>query len=100
MSSSPDSIRSGITPRSRYRIKVLALSGIFLACWLVLRFQFTTHDILALAIAGAAAVLLYFVRCERCHSSLYYRAGGARRFFPGPSFLWAKRCPSCNLERL
>jgi hypothetical protein len=99
MNSSPDSNRSA-APRSRYRVKVIVLAAIFLACWFVLRFQFTTHDIIVLSIAGATAVLVNFVRCERCHSSLYYHAGGTRRFFGSPSFLWVKRCPSCDLERL
>jgi hypothetical protein len=89
--------------RSIYRVKVAALSIVFLGCWLALIFQVTRHWEYIFVLAGASAVSVNFVRCERCHSSLYYRAGGTRVFFYGPksaSFLWSKQCPACGLERV
>jgi hypothetical protein len=81
---------------------VLALAAAFLGCWLALAFKLPVNDHALLAIAGVSAIFLYFVRCERCHSSIYYRAGGTRTLFHirSLSILWAKQCPSCKLERV
>lgn len=94
----------GITRRSRYRIKVAMLASVFLACGLVIKFVPLAHPELLLPLMALAAVPINFVRCERCHSSLYYRAGGTRVFVQStPSvlrFVLAKRCPVCGLERI
>src|SRR5271154_3081474 len=89
--------------RSRYRVKIVVLCAVFLGCWFALRFHATRHWEYLFLVAAAAAIPVNYVRCERCHSSLYYRAGGTRVFFDSPtsvSFLWAKLCPVCGLERI
>jgi hypothetical protein len=91
--------------KSFVRVKAVVVFTAFLGCWIAVLYG-STHGGALLAVAGAAAVLLYFVRCESCHSSIYYRAGGERTLFFGPraslrgfGFLASGRCPYCGLER-
>lgn len=89
--------------RSLVRIKAAVLFVLFVGCWLSLLRNPSWHEITLLVVAGVAAVLFYFVRCERCHTSIYYRAGGTRVLFQGRSSLLvlaSKKCPSCGLERI
>ena len=103
MTIAPVDTRGASTARSRVRVKSAVLFIAFMACWLVLSLRPHWHEDLVLVVAGVSAVLYYFIRCEQCHSSIYYRAGGKRVLFPGPStisILTAKRCPCCGLERI
>jgi len=91
-------------PRSKslVRVKVALLFLIFLACVIALRLDSAYEDAL-LAVAGVSAVLFWFVRCESCKSSIYYRAGGKRKLFFGAGtlvFLLARECPCCKLVRV
>ena len=91
------------TARSYVRVKALVLLGVFLGCGVALRFQSRLPDELLFAVAALSAVLVYFIRCERCHSSIYYRAGGKRVLLHGASslaILASRRCPCCDLERI
>jgi 4-hydroxybenzoate polyprenyltransferase len=90
-------------PRSMVRIKAAILAAVFLASSVVLTIVPHWHDDALLAVAGCAAILFYFVRCESCHSSIYYRRGGRRAFPAGPNalaVLASKRCPECGRERI
>jgi len=85
------------------RIKAAVLFVLFLVCLYLLKIITSEkyQDIILLVAAGLS-VGAYFIRCETCKSSIYYRAGGERRFFPTPSsfgFLVAARCPCCGMER-
>lgn len=91
--------RTHLTQRSRCRVKALALVAVFLVCWLVLRAGTAAYGLALVGIAAFSASFLIFIRCERCHSSLYYRSGGTHAFWK-LSFLWAKRCPCCELDRI
>jgi hypothetical protein len=88
---------------SLVRIKAALLVVTFLGCWILLKY-FDSHrdENTLLAIAGVSAILLYFVRCERCKSSIYYTAGGKRslRLLGAPGFLMAKKCPICGKLRV
>jgi hypothetical protein len=89
--------------RSYVRIKALVLFSIFLGCSISLLVLPYWNQNLLFSLAAISAVLTFFVRCERCHSSIYYRAGGRRVLFHGASTLrtlLGKRCPSCGLERI
>jgi hypothetical protein len=92
------------TKRSRYRLKAFALTAVFTVCWFIAGMDADAlsdplHGLLVVGIAGLSSSLLIFIRCERCRSSLYYCARGAR--VPWKlSFLWAKRCPCCDLDRV
>jgi hypothetical protein len=94
-----DAIPADDTRRSWYRVKTVALTATFAACWLAGFVGTAAHGFAVASIAAISVMFLYFVRCERCRSSLYYRAGGARAPWK-VSFLWAKRCPCCELERI
>ena len=79
------------------------LSLVFISCWFALAIGETEHTNLLIAISGASAVLNFFVRCESCKTSIYYRAGGERNFTVGPyyyRFMLAAKCPVCGLRRL
>jgi hypothetical protein len=43
------------------------------------------------AVAAVSSVAMWFIRCERCHSSLYYRAGERRFSSYGLSGLTERR---------
>jgi hypothetical protein len=84
--------------RSLVRIKAVLLHIVFLCCAIALANR-SDHVLALMGIAGASAILVYFVRCESCKSSIYYRAGG-ERYPPNPSrFLYSARCPYCELKR-
>lgn len=88
---------------SLVRVKAVVLFLIFYACWLYLRyFDGPRYGNMILAVAGASALLFYFVRCEKCKSSIYYTAGGKRHQFlwGAPRFLMANECPICGLIRV
>ena len=88
--------------RSLFRVKIACLTLVFLGCGVGLRLG-SGHDNVLIAVAGLSAVLFYFVRCESCKSSIYYRKGGERKFLFGTgsvAFLLARQCPCCGLERL
>ncbi len=88
---------------SLVRLKLWALLGTFLSCWLVLRFVDLTFgaEHAVLGVAGACVMLLYFVRCEQCKSLVikpWPPTAAARGmldiFFP------SKHCPVCGKARL
>ena len=97
------------------RVKSVILTAIFMAGWVSFAGHIIAPTIVPIpsspsgyvwimAAMGSAAVLFYFVRCETCHSSIYYTSGGKRTLFLGdPSsrqrFLFASRCPVCGQER-
>jgi hypothetical protein len=88
---------------SLVRVKGVVLFLIFYACWLYLKyFDGPRYENTLLAVAGASALLFYFVRCEKCKSSIYYTAGGKRHLFlwGAPRFLMANECPICGLIRV
>jgi hypothetical protein len=92
---------SSVPRRSLVRLKSVLLLTVFLGCLIALR-KGSPHVIALFAVAAASSLLQYFVRCESCHSSIYYRAGGSRSLIAGPStvrFLYSNRCPYCGLER-
>jgi len=66
--------------RSWYRGKRLRFSApCFLGCWIGLKLHVTRHPEFLFALAAVAAVPVNFrAFAKRCHSSLYYRAGGTR----------------------
>lgn len=89
--------------RSAVRVKAAAVVLLFLICALLLKITSSEkyQDIIFL-VAAAICVAPYFIRCETCHSSIYYGAGGERHFFAGQrfnTFLFAARCPYCGMER-
>jgi hypothetical protein len=88
---------------SLVRVKAASLFLIFYSCWLYLKyFDGPRYENTLLAAAGASAVLFYFIRCEKCKSSIYYTAGGKRHLFlwGAPRFLMANECPICGLIRV
>ena len=76
-----------------------AMFMVFLCCWLFLRYV-SKDSAIAFGVAMICAVSTWFIRCERCHSSIYYEAGGRRFPSYGAMFLIRNRCPHCGLERL
>lgn len=68
-----DSATDEALGRSWYRVKIAILCAVFLGCWIGLKLHVTRHPEFLFALAAVAAVPVNFVRCERCHSSLYYR---------------------------
>jgi hypothetical protein len=96
----PDSLS---TPRrSLVRLKSIALDAVFLGC-LVAIFSGSPHVLALFGGAAVSSILQYFVRCESCHSSIYYQAGGGRTLIFGPSrsrFMYNSQCPYCGLERV
>lgn len=103
VSTEPSMSSATPVPRSLVRIKALVLGSIFAACAIVLRFVPEWHPLLLVGIAALAGVLHNFVRCEQCHSSIYYQGGGRRVFFAGRSayrFLYSNQCPYCQRKRL
>ena len=90
------------TPRrSLVRLKSVALLAVFIGCLIGIHYR-SQHALALILIASVSSMLQYLVRCESCHSSIYYRAGGNRTLFAGPSrfgFMYNSRCPYCGLER-
>jgi hypothetical protein len=87
---------------SLYRVKMAGVFLAFLCCALALKEGFGNQFVVLLT-AMFVSVLPYFIRCENCKSSIYYRAGGKRAIFMGPStayFVFAKRCPCCGVVRV
>jgi len=85
------------------RVKVAVLFLVFISCWCAVLWAPHWHTDAVFVVAAVAAVLVYFVRCESCHSSIYYRAGGERSLFVGKTsilVLVGKHCPVCGLERI
>ena len=101
---SPTSTESADEPKSLFRVKILILFTVFLCCWLAFTFNVSrNYENAIFCVAGASAILIYFVRCESCHSSIYYRKGGTRKLFGGfdyYKFALAGRCPCCGRERI
>jgi len=95
----PDSLS---TPRrSSVRLKSALLLAVFLGCLIGVHYT-PPHALALIVVAGISSMLQYLVRCESCHSSIYYRAGGDRTLIAGPStfrFMYNSRCPYCGLER-
>jgi len=102
---SPNSAgESADQPKSLLRVKIAALFGVFALCALLLWLEIAHSQGQQLAAVGVAAlsgILLSFVRCEACHSSIYYRAGGTRKLFGNDfyRFVLARQCPCCGLRR-
>lgn len=87
--------------QSLVRAKSVALLVVFLGCLIAIHNR-SPHALALMLVAAVSSVLQYLVRCESCHSSIYYRAGGRRTLIAGPStfrFLYSNRCPYCGLER-
>src|SRR5215471_17035251 len=87
--------------RSLVRLKSVALLTVFLGC-LIAIYNGSPHALALVVVAGVSSMLQYLVRCESCHSSIYYRAGGVRALIAGPSatrFMYGNACPYCGLER-
>ena len=87
--------------RSLVRVKSVLLLTVFLGC-LIGIYNRSPHVLALIVVAGISSMLQYLVRCETCHSSIYYRAGGGRTLIAGPSstrFMYSNRCPYCGLER-
>jgi DNA-directed RNA polymerase subunit RPC12/RpoP len=101
LNSSRQKEMSGISPhkKSLVRLEAGTVLLIFVSCWLYLRYISDQIDAV-LAVAGISAVSAWFIRCERCKSSIYYRAGGTRFPSYGVKFLITSRCPHCGLRRL
>jgi len=85
---------------SNVRLKLALVWIVFLACWFWLKFGRLPPgaQIILFAVAGIDAVLVYFIRCERCHTPLLSLRPDSilrswRVMFP------QKRCPKCGLER-
>ena len=100
MSASED--QSAPRRASLYRVKMAGVFVAFLCCALAIKAGIGSQLIVFLA-AMFVSVLPYFIRCENCKSSIYYRAGGKRAIFMGPStvhFVFAKRCPCCGAVRV
>jgi hypothetical protein len=89
--------------KSLVRVKAVFLFVTFLGCWILLKF-FDGHgyENTLLAIMGVSAILLYFVRCEQCKSTIIYRAGGKLDLLllSAPRFLTARKCPICGKLRV
>ena len=85
--------------KSLVRVKIGTLFLIFMTCWLFLEF-ISDQTVVVFALAMIASVLSWFVWCERCKSSLYYRADGTRLPSYGLRFIIASQCPHIGLERL
>lgn len=91
--------------RSLVRIKAWTLQAIFLGCALAIRFGNLTqdHKQTAFWIAGAAVILIFFVKCEQCDTPEFWRDVGGVPLVPKTSvknFYWPpKRCPVCGMER-
>jgi hypothetical protein len=103
MSEAQVDTRERIAPRSMVRVKAASLAALFLACWVTLKLWPNWHDNALFAVAALSAVLFYFIRCETCHSSIYYRRGGRRAFPAGLgafALLTKKRCPECGMDRI
>ncbi len=88
-----------ITDRSLVRVKLWAIDGIFLACWLYIALGHGQQRgmLWAMGIGIVASCLVFAVRCERCgrpeiHFLFWKREGSP--FFP------RKVCPKCGLERI
>lgn len=95
-----DSLSS--SSRSLVRVKSVALLVVFLGCLIGIHYR-PSNALALILVAGFSSMLQYLVRCESCHSSIYYRAGGDRNLIAGPSafrFMYNGRCPYCGLERL
>jgi|SRR5689334_6443952 len=87
--------------RSLVRLKSVVLLAVFLGCLIGVHYR-SPHALALIVVAGFSSMLQYLVRCESCHSSIYYRAGGGRTLIFGPSatrFMYSNRCPYCGLER-
>ena len=90
--------------RSLVRVKMWVLSTGFALCWLAIEFGDLARgtSLVALALACLTAVLVYFVRCEQCHTS--HVQNPLRRlpslWVPWSIFFPSKRCPVCGKERI
>ena len=100
----PTSTESANEPKSLFQVKIAALFTVFACCWLAFALNVSrTYENAIFGIAGASAILIYFVRCKFCHSSIYYRNGGVRKFlgtFDYYKFALAGRCPCCGRKRI
>jgi hypothetical protein len=101
---SPTSTESPDEHKSLFRVKIAILFGVFFCCWLAFALKIArNYENAILGVAGASAILMYFVRCESCHSSIYYRKGGVRKFFGSfdyYKFALSGRCPCCGRKRI
>jgi len=88
--------------RSLVRIKLWALFGVFLACWLAVRFGWVKgqHALLVMPVAMLAVGLTFFVRCEQCHEPMIRIASTLNPKSTINLFFPAKRCPKCGKERV
>jgi hypothetical protein len=100
----PNSTESADEPKSFFRVKIAFLFMVFFGCWLALALHVARdYENAVFFIAAASAILMYFVRCESCHSSIYYRKGGVRKIFGSfdfYKFALAGRCPCCGRKRI
>jgi hypothetical protein len=102
MTTEPVDTRRSIGKRSLVRVKAATLFVVFFSCWCAVLWAPHWHSNAVFLVAAVAAVLVYFVRCESCHSSIYYRAGSERSFFADKTallMLVGKQCPICGLKR-
>jgi hypothetical protein len=79
--------------KSLVRVKSAVVLLAFMACWLWLKYA-RRYDDWMFIVAAIIATLPWFIRCEKCKSSIYYKGGGARHL-SFATFFTARRCP-CN----
>jgi hypothetical protein len=96
--------------RSLVRVKIWALEIVFVVCWLLLRFEKIgdgsmewVYEELMFEVASVVAVLMFFVRCEKCHTiEILGQTNNSlwSSFIPKWSgLLPPKHCPVCGKER-
>jgi hypothetical protein len=88
--------------RSLVRVKIWSLWGVFLSCWLGVRFGNWPEGAKSamVAVACITAILFYAIRCERCGTAEFtfgFRSGpqGFQSLFRPPKF-----CKKCGIERV
>lgn len=90
--------------RSLVRVKMWLLNVGFVVCWLAMKYGDLAQGtfLIMLALASVTAILVYFVRCEQCHTS---QVQNPLRRLPSLGVPWSilfpsKRCPVCGKERI
>jgi hypothetical protein len=88
--------------RSLVRVKIWLLQLVFLACWLAVGFGelALVYENKAFGLASIISVLMFFVRCEQCHSSEILDGPGRLMFVSWRGVFPAKHCPNCGKERI
>jgi hypothetical protein len=88
--------------RSMVRVKFWVIFGIFLSCWLAIRFGWVRgrSELIVFCVAFIQPVLVFFIRCEQCGEPLLRVLSAMNPMAVGRLLFPGKTCPVCGKQRI